>query len=505
MTALPPDEPDPLDDERPDDAPSDDPPREKRVRGLRRFSLRSLFADTRPLQYGHFRRLWIANIITAIGAQLTVVAVPAQIYSITESSAMVGLTGVFGLVPLVIFGLWGGAMADAMDRRKLLMLTTGGLITTAALFWLQAALDLRNVWLLLAIFALQQAFFGLNQPVRTAILPKIVPMRLLPAATSLTMTVVMAGAIVGPLVGGALIPVMGFAWLYLADTLFLFATLYAVVRLPSLVPDNAIGSPGLRSVIDGFRYLGAHHVLLMSFVVDLIAMVFGMPRILFPQIAHEGFGGPVEGGIVYALLFAAIPAGTVLGGVFSGWVSRVRRQGLAVVNAIIVWGAAVVFFGLAVGLAQRAREGAGVPGAGQAAAAEAASGAAAPGGAAAALGPAGQALGPDGGELLTGWVLVFLVLALLMLVVGGAADMASAAFRTTMLQEAASDEVRGRLQGVFIVVVAGGPRLADIVHGWAAEGVGTAWATSGGGLLVIVGVVIACALVPAFHRYRVER
>nr|WP_232483548.1 MFS transporter [Brevibacterium yomogidense] len=442
--------------------------------------MRALFADTRPLQHAHYRRLWTANIVTSIGAQLTVVAVPAQIYAITQSSAMVGLTGVFGLVPLVVFGLWGGALADSMDRRKLLLVTTTGLILTAALFWVQAALQLNNVWLLLAIFALQQSFFAVNQPVRTAILPKIIPMNLLPSAMSLNMTVVMAGAIVGPLVGGALIPIMGFAWLYLADTLFLLATLYAVIRLPSLVPDNAISSPGLRSVIDGFRYLRLHHVLLMSFVVDIIAMVFGMPRILFPEIAHESFGGPVDGGIVYALFFAAMPAGTVLGGIFSGWVSRVERQGLAVVNAIIVWGAAMAVLGLAVGLADRH-----LP------AAEAAAGS--------------TTSGPDGGLVVSGMLLVLLVVGLGMLVVGGAADMASAAFRSTMLQEAASDDVRGRLQGVFIVVVAGGPRLADILHGWAASGVGAGWATGGGGLLVIVGVVTACALVPAFHRYRVER
>ena len=218
----------------------------------------------------------------------------------------------------------------------------------------------------------------------------------------------------------------------------------------------------------------------MSFVVDIIAMVFGMPRILFPEIAHENFGGPVDGGIVYALLFAAMPVGTVLGGVFSGWVSRVERQGLAVVNAIIVWGAAVAVLGLAVGLAGRVRP-----------AAEAAGGSA--------------TSGPDGDLALGGALLVLLVVGLGMLVVGGAADMASAAFRSTMLQEAATDDVRGRLQGVFIVVVAGGPRLADILHGWAASGVGAAWATGGGGLLVIVGVLVACALVPAFHRYRVER
>ena len=450
------------------------------ARPPRRARLRALFADTRPLEHPHFRRLWQANIITSIGAQLTVVAVPAQIYSITESSAMVGLTGIFGLVPLVVFGLWGGALADAMDRRTLLLITTAGLIGTAILFWVQAALGLDSVWLLLTIFALQQSFFAVNQPVRTAILARIVPMHLLPSATSLNMTVVMAGAIVGPLLGGALIPLVGFAWLYLIDSVFLLATLYAVLRLPSLVPENAIASPGLRSVLDGFRYLKLHHVLLMSFVVDIIAMVFGMPRILFPQIDHESFGGPVDGGIVYALLFAAMPVGTVLGGIFSGWVSRVERQGLAVVSAIVVWGAAMAVLGLAVGLAGGARP-----------AAEAAAGSA--------------STGPDGGLAVSGVLLILLIAGLGMLVVGGAADMASAAFRSTMLQEAATDDVRGRLQGVFIVVVAGGPRLADILHGWAASGVGAAWATGGGGLLVVGGVLAACALVPAFHRYRVQR
>lgn len=449
-------------------------------RPSRRSRIRALLADTRPLEHPHFRRLWTANIITSIGAQLTVVAVPAQIYAITQSSAMVGLTGVFGLVPLVVFGLWGGALADAMDRRKLLLITTAGLIVTAGLFWLQAALALNSVWVLLSIFALQQSFFAVNQPVRTAILPKIVPMHLLPSASSLNMLVVMSGAIVGPLVGGALIPIMGFTWLYLADTIFLLATIYAVLRLPALVPENAIRRVGLSSVLDGFRYLRLHHVLLMSFVVDLIAMVFGMPRILFPEIAHGSFGGPVSGGLVYALFFAAFPAGTVLGAIFSGWVSRVERQGLAVVNAILVWGAAMALFGLAVGLADRARP-----------AAEAAAGSA--------------TSGADGGLALSGMLLAVLIGGLVMLVIGGAADMASSAFRTTMLQEAASDDVRGRLQGVFIVVVAGGPRLADILHGWAASGVGVGWAAGGGGLLVIAGVLVACAIVPAFHRYRVDR
>ena len=283
-------------------------------------------ADTRPLGSAHFRRLWQANIVTVVGAQLTVVAVPAQIYEITGSSAYVGLTGLFGLVPLVVFGLYGGALADVMDRRTLLVVTTLGLILTSAAFWLQAALDLGNVWLLLGLFSVQQAFFAVNQPTRSAILPKLVPVDQLPAANSLNMTVFQAGGIAGPLVGGALIPVLGYSWLYLVDTLTLLATLFAVVKLPRLRVEAPTGPAGWRSVVDGFRYLRGHPVLLTSFLVDIIAMVFGMPRALFPEAAHVDFGGPESGGLAFALLFAAIPAGAVLGGIFSGWVSRVSGR-----------------------------------------------------------------------------------------------------------------------------------------------------------------------------------
>src|SRR5690606_27127071 len=162
---------------------------------------RDALADTTPLRNPHFRRLWTANIITVVGAQLTVVAVPAQIYAETGSSAYVGLTGLFGLVPLIVFGLWGGALADVMDRRTLLVITTVGLIGTSAGFWLQAALGAGNVWLLLGLFAVQQAFFAVNQPTRSAILPKLLPAAELPAANSLNMTVMQAGGIAGPLVG----------------------------------------------------------------------------------------------------------------------------------------------------------------------------------------------------------------------------------------------------------------------------------------------------------------
>ncbi|HEY0889490.1 MAG TPA: MFS transporter [Nocardioides sp.] len=420
------------------------------------MALRDLVADTRPLRNDHFRRLWLAEIVTVVGAQLTVVAIPAQIYAETGSSAYVGLTGVFGLVPLIVFGLYGGALADAFDRRTILQVTTVGLIATSALFWLQAAAGGVNVWLLLTLFALQQAFFAVNMPTRSAVLPKLLPDDQLPAANSLHYTVAMAGAIAGPLLAGILIPFTGFAWLYFVDTLCLLATLYAVVRLPRLAVEGVTTNPGIRSVIEGFAYLKGQPVLLMSFVVDIIAMVFGMPRALFPEMAHVDFDGPSEGGLVFALLFAAIPAGAVLGGVFSGWVSRVERQGLAVVVCIVIWGVGVTVFGLAVGLAEHART-------------------------------------------------TMLVIALLALAVGGAADMASAALRTSMLQTAADDAVRGRLQGVFTVVVAGGPRIADTAHGAAAAAVGASAVAAGGGVLVVVGVVVAALAVPSFVRYRVTR
>ncbi len=420
------------------------------------MGVRALLADTTPLSNPAFRRLWSANIVTVVGAQLTVVAVPAQIYEITGSSAYVGLTGLFGLVPLVVFGLWGGALADVFDRRSILRLTTVGLIVVSAAFWAQAAAGLENVWLLLSLFAIQQAFFAINQPTRSAVLPRLIPPLQLPAANALNMTVMQAGAIAGPLVGGALIPVLGFSWLYAVDTITLFATLWAVIRLPALPIDGApAGAPGLRAVLDGFAYLRGHKVLLMSFVVDIIAMVFGMPRALFPEIAHESFGGPTEGGLAFALLFAGIPVGAVLGGILSGWVSRVRRQGRAVICAILVWGLAMAGFGGAVGLAPHARA-------------------------------------------------LMLLVCVLMLVVGGAADMASSAFRNSMLQSAGSDAVRGRLQGVFIVVVAGGPRVADVVHGAAAAVVGTAVAAGVGGLLVVVLVGWCAHASPTFVRYRLE-
>ncbi|MGW5903930.1 MFS transporter [Streptomyces althioticus] len=410
-------------------------------RGWRRFAM-----DTRPLRRPAYRRLWASTVVTAVGSQLTAVAVPKQIYDITGSSAWVGAASLAGLLPLIVFALWGGAIADSMDRRKLLLLTNTGIAVTSLLFWVQAFVGLESVWTLMLLLALQQAFWGLNAPARSASIARLVPADELPAANALGSTVMQTGQIAGPLLAGALIPVIGLAELYLIDALALCVTVWAVYRLPALPPLTAAkaGSAGLRGVLEGFRYISGHAVLLLSFLADIVAMVLGMPRALFPQLASETYA-PYGEGFALGLLFAAIPLGAVLGGLFSGTFSRARRHGWMVIGSVVVWGLAVAGFGLS-------------------------------------------------GSL---WLAVaFLALA-------GVADMVSMVFRGAILLSAATDEMRGRMQGVFTVVVAGGPRLADVLHGTAGSAFGPRTAVAGGGVLVVVVMLALAAAMPALRRYRV--
>jgi hypothetical protein len=361
-------------------------------------------------------------------------------------------------VPLVVFGLWGGAWADAMDRRTLLIVTSWGLAVSSVLLWLQAALALNNIWAVLCLVSIQQAFYAVNSPTRAAAIPRMLNIEQLPAANSLNVTLVQFGAIVGPLLAGVLLRWIDLSALYLVDAIACCAPIWATVRLTAMPVgerSKADGASawGMGAVWAGVRYLAGNTVVLTSLVVYLIAMVLGMPRVLFPQMAHESFGGPLEGGTIVALLAAAMSGGAIAGGVFSGWFAQIRRQGLAVVIAIATWGLAMSGFGLVTGMAH------------------------------------GRA-----GSLLW-WALAFLAF-------GGAADMVSASFRQSIVQAAAPDDLLGRLQGVFVVVVAGGPRLADALHGSAAAVIGTSAATAGGGVLVVVGVIVAALAAPAFLRYR---
>jgi MFS family permease len=411
-----------------------------------RTRLRSLVADTRPLRTPAYRRLWLAGIVTLVGAQLSVVAVPTQIYQLTGSSAYVGLTGIFGLVPLLVFGLWGGAVADALDRRLVLLISGTGIGLASLALWITSATGTGGVWTVLGLFALQSALLAVNQPARSAVIPRLLPAEELPSANALNMTVAQIGAVAGPLLAGVLIPVVGLSTLYLLDAIALLATLWAIWRLPPVPPERAEGPAraGLREVVAGFRYAAMHKVLLVSFLIDLVAMGAGMPRVVFPEMAHTVFGDPPEGGPALGLLFAAIPIGMVVAGLFSGWLHGVARQGVAVTVAICVWGLAVAAFGLA-------------------------------------------------GSL---W------LAVAFLAIGGAADLVSSVYRSSMLQTVATDEMRGRMQGVFLVVVAGGPRLADLWHGPAAAAFGPGAAATAGGIAVVVLAIAVVVAFPAFWRFR---
>ena len=405
--------------------------------------LRAIAIDTKPLRHPDYRRLFVGQGVSFVGFQVTAVAVPVQVYEISRSSFWVGVLGLVGLVPLIVFGLWGGAVADAVDRRKLLLVSAAVTWVVTLALLVQALLGLDSLGLIMVLVAIQSAAFAVTSPTRNAILPRLIERSEVPAANTLNFTVTNVGTVAGPLLAGVIIAKWGgFAVAYATDALLFTVALYAAVRLPPL-PPLASGAhlprPGLRSVIDGLRFIWSRPVLLMSFGVDIIAMVFAMPRALFPQVAAERFGGEAAIG----WLFSAIAIGSVLAGLTSGWIGRVRRQGLALVLAVVVWGLAVGAAGLAHSL----------------------------------------------------W------LAVALLALGGAADLVSAVYRQTILQTYAPDQLQGRLQGVFIAVVAGGPRLGDLRAGTmaAAWGVSVSWA--GGGLAAAVVALIVALSFPALLRW----
>ncbi|NAZ80726.1 MFS transporter [Kineococcus sp. R8] len=414
---------------------------------------RRLLVDTTPLrQSPHFRRLWIGQSLAGIGNQLAVVTIGLQVYALTRSTFSVGLVGLAALVPLIALGLYGGSLVDAHDRRRVALAASVVLWVVSVATAAQAWLDVGSVGLLYALVAVQSAAFAINNPARSAILPRLVPPEQLPAANALNATTWSLALTLGPLLGGVLVATWGFEVAYTIDSVTFLATLWGVWRLPPLPPEaGADGTrrAGFRSVLEGLRYLGTRPNVRMTFLVDLCAMVFAMPRVLFPAVGAVLLGGGAE---TVGVLTAGIAIGSVLAGLLSGPLGAVRRQGAVVVGCIVVYGAAIAGFGLVLVLA------------------------------------------PDAGD----WRLPVLVV---LLAVSGAADAVSSVFRGTILQVATPDAMRGRLQGVFIVVVAGGPRLGDLVLGSTAEVTGEGLAALVGGMLCVVGVLLLARAQPRFVRY----
>lgn len=416
---------------------------------------RRLLVDLTPLRISRpFRRLWYGATLTGISTQLTTVAVGLQVYDLTGSTFRVGLVGVFAVVPLISLGLYGGSIVDAHDRRRVVLLTAAGLVAVAAGFATQAWLEAGQVWLLYALVAAQNGLLAVNNPARRAAVPRLLPGHLLPAANALSGLGMGVAVTLGPLSAGLVVGWWGYPAAYSIQVVLLAVALLTLVALPPLPPEGAVRRAGLGSVLEGLRYLRTCPNLRMTFFADLAAMVLAMPRVLFPAIGAVVIGG---GATTVGLLTAGIAVGSILAGLLSGPLGRVRRQGLAVLVAVVGWGLAISGFGVVVALAP----------------------------------------GPAAGGAAHG----ILWLAVGCLVVAGVADAVSSIFRNTILQAATPDHLRGRLQGVFLVVVAGGPHLGDLVLGTAGQLTGEAVAAVAGGLACIAVVVALGFGQPRFARY----
>jgi Transmembrane secretion effector len=405
---------------------------------------RRLLSDITPLrESGQYRLLYAGELLAFLGSQLTVVAVPLQVYLLTRSSLAVGLVGLAQLGPLLVCSLLGGAVVDAVDRRVLLVWVQ---LARGALAVGLVANALRPQPLLWPLYVLTAAGAGLqavDAPARTAAIPALVRRELLPAAAALHQILMQVGLVAGPALAGLLVGQAGLAAAYAVEvTTFAAASLLAVALRP-LPPGEGAARAGIASVREGLRFLRGRRALQGTFLVDLNAMVFGMPRALFPALGTGLFhGGPGTVG----LLYAAPGAGALLGALTAGWVGGVRRQGRAVLVAVAAWGAAITVFGL------------------------------------------------------VSW----LPLALVLLAVAGAADVVSAVFRNTILQLTVPDGLRGRLVAIHIGVVTGGPRLGDAEAGAVAALAGPRVSVVSGGLACLAGVALLAWRLPELDRTAIE-
>jgi predicted MFS family arabinose efflux permease len=369
-----------------------------------------------------------------------VVAIPYQVFKLTHSSLDVGLVGLAQITPVLAGSLFGGSIADAVDRRRLLLVTQLSLAACSVGLALNCSGGHPALWPLYALSALGSGVASIDSPTRSAVLATLVGRPMFASANALWQLLFQVGQVAGPAIAGLLLGQVGIASVYWIDAATFAVSLLAVASLPALRPPGGGTRFGLRSIAEGLRYLKGRPVLQGTFVVDLNAMVLGMPRALFPALALVRFHG---GAATVGLLYAAPGAGALIGALLTGWVVMVRRQGWAVLIAVAVWGAAIAAFGL-------------VP---------------------------------------------WLAAALVLLALAGAADVVSAVFRGTILQLEAPESLRGRLSSLHTAVVTGGPRLGDFEAGAVAAVSTPQISVVSGGLGCLVGVGIVASLMPRFARY----
>jgi predicted MFS family arabinose efflux permease len=406
-------------------------------------SVAGLLLDLSPLRASRaFRTLWLSQLATTAGRQFVVVAVPFQVYVLTHSSLAVGLLGIFQAVPIVAAGLYGGALADRVDRRRL-QLVGKAVVAAASLAMMLGAIGYRApVALVYALVVVASAASTLDQAARTATVPRLVPRHLLPSAMSLTQVLFQAASIVGPALAGILIASAGVSWAYAIDAALFLPSALMIWMLPPQPPaDPEAVTLGWRAPAQAITYVRRNRLVTSLFAADLVAMIFGMPTALFPALALSVLGIGATG---LGLLYAAPAIGALVGSLVSGWIRQVRRQGMAVVIAIAVWGAAIAGFGLA-----------------------------------------GRAV----------W------LGLPLLALAGAGDLVSAIFRGTILQLTVPDGMRGRMSAFHMMVVTTGPRLGDLEAGVVAALVSPLFSVVSGGIACVVGIALLAAALPELREY----
>lgn len=397
--------------------------------------------DLSPLRESpDFRRLWTGHAVAIIGTQLTRVAVPYQVYLLTGSTLLVGLVSLAQLGPLLLCSLISGSVVDATDRRRLLMATQLALAVVAAGLAVVAMLDQPPLWPLFVLTAVSAGLSAADSPARTASVASLVRREKLPSAFALNQSLTQIGLVVGPAVAGVLIATAGVAAAYWINVVAFVVSVTIISRMRPMPPRPEAARPGLKSIAEGLRYLRGKPALQGCFLADLNAMVFGMPRALFPAIALGQLGGSA---VTVGLLHAAPGAGALVGALTAGWVSRVSRQGRAVILAIVAWGVAMAGFGLSTSL---------VP-------------------------------------------------ALLFLAAAGASDVVSAIFRQTILQLSVPDHLRGRLSAVHIGVVTGGPLLGDARAGAVADATNPTFAVASGGLACAALMILLGWRLPGLRRW----
>jgi MFS family permease len=405
------------------------------------MAARRLLVDIEPLRSSpQFRRLWMGYLFSVLGSQLTVVAVPYQVYRLTHSSLDVGLIGLAQIVPVLLGALAGGSVADAFDRRRVLLVTQSLLAVCSVGLFLNASLTHPALWPLYVLSAASAGFAATDVSTRAAVVANLVERRQLASANALWQLLFQIGTVVGPALAGLLLARIGVASAYGTDVATFFVSFAAVVSLKPLPPIEGGTRFGWKSIKEGLSFLRGRQVLQATFVIDLDAMILGMPRALFPALGLIRFRGGAQ---TVGLLYAAPGAGALIGAALTGWVTSVRRQGKAVLIAVCIWGLAITAFG----------------------------------------------------------VVAWLPAALGLLAVAGAADVISAVFRGTILQTEAPDSLRGRVSSIHTAVVTGGPRLGDVEAGVVASLAGVQTSVISGGLGCLVGVALVAKLMPRLAAY----